>query len=326
MKIIILLFGFTNSIFAQTYGYPEPNQGPDHGVAKNFGASEWHGIIKVGSELTVNGQTYSYIRNSENNYKLARKEADRFTDVIPKLMTTFSSIIGMDGYSRLLHVYEDDKIVNIFSWGVTGYNFMFYQKREAQEPRLIRLGFIENLNHTYFAFDKSIQSIEFSGAAQMKITTIPTVEGEKRGYYDFKSPGVYEFRPDGVYLDGVFDPSVADREPQEVVEENIRKDPRHYTKIRDLHAARVASWTKEQMDAEAANAAKQPPQPNPKPELPETKATNIATAPSPPKSVTPAAVPVMTQNLISWLAGLVGLLVILLGYLGWRYFRNKARS
>jgi hypothetical protein len=79
------------------------------------------------------------------------------------------------------------------------------------------------------------------------------------------------------------------------------------------------------MDAEAANAAKRTPQPNPKPELPETKPTPIATAPSLPKSVTPAAVPVMTQNLISWLAGLVGLLVILLGYLGWRYFRNKAR-
>jgi hypothetical protein len=89
----------------------------------------------------------------------------------------------------------------------------------------------------------------------------------------------------------------------------------------------VASWTKEQMDAEAANAAKQAPQPNPnpKPELPETKPTPIATAPSLPTFVTPAAVPVMTQNLISWLAGLVGLLVILLMYLGWRYFRNKAR-
>ncbi len=54
-------------------------------------------------------------------------------------------------------------------------------------------------------------------------------------------------------------------------------------------------------------------------------ATPISTAPAPSKPVTPAAVPVMTQNLISWLAGLVGLLVILLGYLGWRYFRKKAR-
>ncbi len=44
-----------------------------------------------------------------------------------------------------------------------------------------------------------------------------------------------------------------------------------------------------------------------------------------PKIVTRAAVAVMTQNLISWLAGLVGLLVILLGYLCWRYFRKKAR-
>jgi hypothetical protein len=56
-----------------------------------------------------------------------------------------------------------------------------------------------------------------------------------------------------------------------------------------------------------------------------SEATNIATAPSLPKLITPAAVPVMTQNLISWLAGLVGLLVILLGYLGWRYFRRNAR-
>jgi hypothetical protein len=325
MKFITLIFTLTTHIFAQTYGNPQSNRGPDHGSAKNFGVSEWKGIASVGSELTVNGQTYSYIRNSENNFKLSRKEADKFTDVVPKLMTTFYSSRGMDEYSRLLNVYEDEKIINIYSWGVSGYHFLFYQKRESQEPRLIRLGFVQNLNHTYFAFDKSIQSIEFSGAAQMKITTVPTVEGQKRGYDDFKSPGVYEFRPDGVYLNGVFDPSAADLEPQDVVDENIKKDPQHYIKKQQLHAARVASWTKEQMDTEAANAAKRAPQPNPKTELPETKPTPIATAPSLPKPVTPAAVPVMTQNLISWLAGLVGLLVILLGYLGWRYFTKKAR-
>jgi hypothetical protein len=325
MKFITLIFALTTHIFAQTYGNPQSNRGPDHGSAKNFGVSEWKGVVSVGSELTVSDQTYSYIRNSEDEFKLSKKIGNQFTDVILKLKSKYSNI-GMDEYSRLLNVYEDEEIINIYSWGVSGYHFLFYQKRETQEPRLIRFGYIQNLNHTYFAFDKSIQSIEFSGAAQMKITTVPTVEGQKRGYDDFKSPGVYEFRPDGVYLNGVFDPSAADREPQDVVDENIRKDPQHYIKKQQLHAARVASWTKEQMDAEAANAAKQPPQPNPKPELPETKPTNIAMAPSLPKPVTPAAVPVMTQNLISWLAGLVGLLVILLGYLGWRYFTKKARS
>jgi hypothetical protein len=323
MKAIILLFILSNSLFAQTYGYPEPNSGPDHGVAKNFGASEWHGIVKVGSELTVNGQTYSYIRTGLSDFKLSRKEGGQFTDIIKKLQTGDSDAMG--GNSRLLHVYEDEKILNIYSWGVSGYNFLFYQKRESQEPRLIRYGLIPNIIHSVIAFDETIASIEFSGAAQMTITKKPAVAGARRSIFEFKTPGVYEFRPDGVYRDGVFDPSAADREPQEVVEENIKKDPQHYIKKQQLHAARVASWTKEQMDAQAANAAKQPLQPNPKPELPETKPTNIATAPSLPTSVTPAAVPVMTQNLISWPAGLVGLLVILLGYLSWRYFRKKAR-
>ena len=49
-----------------------------------------------------------------------------------------------------------------------------------------------------------------------------------------------------------------------------------------------------------------------------------ATAPSLQKVVAPAAESMLTKNLTSWLAGLVGLLVILLGYLSWRYFRKKA--
>jgi hypothetical protein len=48
-----------------------------------------------------------------------------------------------------------------------------------------------------------------------------------------------------------------------------------------------------------------------------------ATAPSLPKVVATAAEPVLTENLTSWPAGLVGLLVILLGYLGVKYFRKK---
>lgn len=50
----------------------------------------------------------------------------------------------------------------------------------------------------------------------------------------------------------------------------------------------------------------------------------IATAPLPPKPFTPAAGSALTENLTLWLAVLVGLLVILLGYLGVRYFRKKA--
>jgi hypothetical protein len=325
MKFITLIFALTTHIFAQSYGNPQSNRGPDHGSAKNFGVSEWKRVVSVGSELAVSGQTYSYIRNSEDEFKLSKKIGNQFTDVILKLKSKYSNI-GMDEYSRLLHVYEDEKIIHIYSWGVNGYHFLFYQKRETQEPRLIRLGYIQNAVHSMEGFDDSIKSLEFTGAAQLKITKDPATEAQKRlRPYLFSSPGVYEFRPDGVYRDGVFDPSVSDREPQDVVDENIQKDPQHYIKKQQLHAARVASWTKEQMDAEAASAAKRAPQPNPKPELPETKPTNIATAPSLPKSVTPTAVPVMTQNLISWLAGLVGLMVILLGYLGWRYVRKKAR-
>ena len=50
----------------------------------------------------------------------------------------------------------------------------------------------------------------------------------------------------------------------------------------------------------------------------------IATAPPHRKPVTPAAGSALTENLTSWLAVLVGLVVILLGYLGVRYFRKKA--
>jgi hypothetical protein len=324
MKTISILFILSNCLLAQNYGYPEPNSGPDHGVAKNFGASEWHEIVSVGSELTVSGQTYSYIRTSLSDFKLSRKVGVKFIDIIKKLQTGDSDAMGPN--SRLLHIYEDDQILNIYSWGLSGYNFLFYQKRENREPRLVRFGYIQNKVHGMEGFDDSIKSLEFTGAAQLKITKDLATEAQLRlSPYLFKSPGVYEFRPDGVYLDGVFDPSVADYEPQDVAEENFRKDPQHYIKKQQLHAARVASWTKEQMDAEAANAVKRGPQPNPKPVLPESKPTNIATAPSLPKSVTPAAAPVMTQNLISWLAGLAGLLVLLLGYLGWRYFRKKAR-
>ncbi len=41
------------------------------------------------------------------------------------------------------------------------------------------------------------------------------------------------------------------------------------------------------------------------------------------KTVTSTAEPALTQNLISWCAGLVGLLVMLLWYLCVRYFRKK---
>jgi hypothetical protein len=327
MKFCVLLYVVTNNLFAQTYGYPDPNRGPDHGFAENYGACEWHGVPRVRSELVTNGQTYSYIRASEDKFKLSRKQGDNFSDVIPKLMTACSGA-HMDEYSRLIYVHEDEKIVNIFSWGVTGYQFNFYQKRNSQEPRLIRSGLISNINHTYFAFDKSIQSIEFSGAAQMKITTIPTVEGAQTGYYDFKSPGVYEFRPDGVYLDGVFDPSVSDREPQDVAEENIRKDPRHYFKRNELHAARVASWNKEQMDAQALITAAQPPQPTREPTPPESipavNPTPTAAAPVIAQESPPSAEPALIKNFTPWLAGLMAVLVMLLGYIGLRYIRRRS--
>jgi hypothetical protein len=328
MKFVFLVFVLVNNVYAQSYGKLQSNRGPDHGSARNFGVFEWKGIPSVGSELTVSGQTYFYIRNSSEEFKLSRKNGDNFQDIVPRLKSKFSST-GMDEYSRLLHVYEDSEIINIYCWGVQGYNFIFYQKRENQEPRLIRFGSIKNINHTYFAFDQSIESIEFSGATQMKIATKPAVEDGTKGYYNFKRPGVYEFRPDGIYLDGVFDPSVQDYEPQDVVDENVGKDPQHYLKKQALHAARVASWTKEQMDAQALITAAQPPQPTRKPTPPESipavNPTPTATAPVIAQESPPSAEPALTKNLTPWLAGLVAVLVMLLGYLGLRYIRKKAR-
>jgi hypothetical protein len=52
----------------------------------------------------------------------------------------------------------------------------------------------------------------------------------------------------------------------------------------------------------------------------------IAPVRSLPETVAHAAEPALIKNLIPWLAGLVAVLVMLLGYLGWRYFRKKARS
>ena len=177
-------------------------------------------------------------------------------------------------------------------------------------------------------FDKTIQSIEFIGAAQMTITKVPTAAGTRKDSCEFNSSGVYEFRPDGVYLNGVFDPSVQDSEPRDVTNENRKKDPQHYLKKQALHAERVAIWNKEIMDAEAARVAALPQQPILKPSvtpsLPAVQPTPTTKASSLPKPVTPAAEPVLTQNLTRWLAGLVGLLVILLGYLGLRYLRRRA--
>jgi hypothetical protein len=261
MKQAIILLVLQGRLFAQNYGPQDVNKGPDDGTAKNYSWSAPNGIPVVPyvrSEIEIQSQTYSYIRTGLSDFKLSRKEGREFVDVIPKLITMYSRN-GMDEYSRLLHIYEDQKIINIYSWGVHGYNFVFYQKREGQEPRLIRYGLIPNTIHSVIAFDETIASIEFSGAAQMTITKKPAVAGARRSIFEFKTPGVYEFRPDGVYRDGVFDPSVSDREPQDVVDENIQKDPQHYLKKRELHAARVASWTKEQMDAEAASAAKRAP-------------------------------------------------------------------
>jgi hypothetical protein len=333
MKPIIFLLILSDSLFAQTYGHPDINKGPDDGVAKNYSWLAPNGIPVVPyvrSEIEIDGQTYSYIRTGLYDFKLSRKDGEQFIDVIPKLATMYASN-GMTEHSRILHIYEDKNIINIYSWGVNGYHFLFYQKRETQEPRLIRLGYIRNSVHGMELFDDSIKSLEFTGAAQLKITKDSPTEAQKRlRPYLFQSPGIYEFRPDGVYLDGVFDPSVRDHEPQDIVDENLQKDPQHYLKKQALHAARVASWNKEQMDAQALITAAQPPQPTRKPtppqSIPEVNPTPTATAPVIAQESPPSAEPVFTKNLTPWLAGLVAVLVMLLGYLGWRYSRTRARS
>lgn len=318
MKSLFLLLGLSGNLFAQTYGSPDENRGPDHGTAKNYGWTETNGVLGVPyvrSEIVVSGKTYSYIRTGTYEFKISRKFGNQFKDIVTKVFGGDGNRT-MGGDSGLLHVYEDQENFNVYSWGREGYNFLFFKKIENREPQLIRSGFIQNEARLMEGgFDKSIKAIEFIGGTQMKIT-------KEASKYDSRMECYYEFRPEGVYQNGIFDPSVADEDSQEAAAEYLKKDPLYYLKKQQLHAARVASWKKEQMDAQAARDAAQLPQPTPTESVPAV--TPTPTAPVITKESPPVAEPAPIENLTPWLTGLVAALVLLLGYLGIRFIKRRA--
>jgi hypothetical protein len=312
MRQLLILLIISNCVYGQIYGLELRNQSPAHGSARNFNEVDWDGVSHVLSELECDNTTYSYVFHAEHDFRLFRKENEKFIELANL------SKARMGSYAKLLHVYEDSKAINIFSWVYNGYNFLSLKKIEGQpnQPnQLVRHVLISNLNHCMLGDDPSIRSITFEGSNQMKIIKAPSEQYPETEL-------LFEIRPDGVYRNGIWDRTVMDDEDSSVIDEKLKTDPNYFEKLRQAREARLAN------DPQLKAQTKQPGEvsPTPPPQvIPETKPTSIATAPSLPKPVTPAAVPVMTQNLISWLAGLVGLLVILLGYLGWRYFRNKAR-
>jgi hypothetical protein len=308
MRSLLLLLVLSNCVYAQIYGLEIRNQSPAHGNARNFNEVDWNGVSHVLSELECDNKTYSYVFHAEHDFRLFRKENEKFIELANL------SKARMGSYAKLLHVYEDSKAINIFSWVYNGYNFLSLKKIEGQPNQLVRHVLISNLNHCMLGDDPSIRSITFEGSNQMKIIKVPSEQYPETEL-------LFEIRPDGVYRNGIWDRTVMDDEDSSVIDEKLKTDPDYFEKLRQAREARLAN------DPQLETQTKQPTVGIliPQPELPETKPTNITTAPSLPKSITPAAVPVMTQNLTPWLAGLVGLLVILLGYLGWRYFRKKAQ-
>jgi hypothetical protein len=317
MKSILILLLWSNYVSGQNYGLITENKWPDYGKAKNFNGLDWTGNPSVVSELEVRGVTYSLIMNGEESYKVSLKDGPNFLDLIK--LPPLSSGYSLDTDSKFLNIDETEKYLNIVSWGRSGYLFHFFRKSAEKPPELFRFGVIYNIDHSLNGFDKSIKNIEFPKPGEMKITKEPSSEYPETEL-------LFEFRSDGVYRNGVFDHSARSFDSATAHQENLKTDPEYYDKLDKLHgnsAIENAVNSQERVGKSESNRAEKPPQQG---SNRETKPTNIATAPSLPKPVTPAAVPVMTQNLISWLAGLVGLLVILLGYLGWRYFRKKARS
>jgi hypothetical protein len=310
MRHLLILSILSNCAHAQIYGDEISNQGPDYGNARNFNGVDWNGQSHVLSELKCDNTIYSYVYHAENDFRIFRKENGKFVELVNL------STARMGCYASLLHVYEDSKIINIFGWVPHGYSFVSFEKVEGQPSKPVRHVLISNLNHCFVRNDPSVKGITFEGPNQMKILKDPSEQYPETEL-------LFEIRPDGIYRNGIWDRTIMDDEDSSVIDEKLKTDPDYFEKLRQAREARLAN------DPQLKAQTKQPGEvsPTPPPQvIPETKTTSIATAPSLPTSVTPAAVPVMTQNLISWLAGLVGLLVILLGYLGWRYFTKKARS
>jgi hypothetical protein len=307
MKFIIILGFLYNHSLGQIYGTEYPNTGPDHGNSRNFSGSNWNGVSHVLSELNINGEIYSYVYQAEGDFRVFRKNGEKFIELANVSKT------DMGESTKLLYVYKDSATLNIFSWIPRGYNFVSLKKNENQNFQLTRHVLIQNLNHCTLGKDPSIKALQFEGPNQMRILKTPSEEYPETEL-------LFEIRPDGVYRNGIWDRTVMDYEDPTVIDEKLKTDPDYFEKLRQAREARLAN------DPQLKAQTKQPGVgiPIQQPKLPETKPTSIVTAPSLPKPVAPAAVPVMTQNLIPWLAGLVAVLVFLLGYLGLRYIRKRS--
>jgi hypothetical protein len=191
MKALLILLAANSLAHSQVYYEPSPNEGPDHGTAKNFAQPDWEGVSYVRSEITIKGQTYSFVRTGEDNFHLFRKVDGQFVDIakIPGMQDSF------DQDSRLLHVEENEEAISILGWGVKGYGFVRYQKRPNAKADIDYVAFIPNGLHIMWGIDTSIKSMEFIAPDKLKILKSPSKEYPETELN-------FELRRDGVLLNG----------------------------------------------------------------------------------------------------------------------------
>ena len=307
MRQLLIFLILCDCAYAQIYGDKVSDQGPDYGVAQNYNEVDWTGQSHVLSELNCNHMIYSYVYYAKNDFRIFRKENKNFVE-LANLSTA-----RMGCYASLLHVYEDERIINIFGWVPHGYSFVSLKKIDGQPSQPVRHVLISNLNHCTLRNDPSVKNIVFDGANRMKI-----IKNRSEQYPETEL--LFEIRPDGVYRNGVWDRTVMDDEDPSVIDEKLKTDPNYYETLRQKRDVRFASDPQQKAKLQQSEENSPIPQPE---AIPAYQPKPIAAAPSVPKPVAAAvAEAVLDRNLTAWLAGLVA---ILLGCFGWQYFRRKAR-
>lgn len=291
------------------------SQSPDRGGAKNFNHPDWTATSKpyVRSELTMNGQTYAFIRYGEDDFKLARKENGVFAIIagmpsggVPEMVNVTSTLLGVSESNDHLHV---------LSWGVSGYIFYKYKKTGGNNAEFIQTQFILNLANTFSGVDISIKSLKFIPPNQLKITKDPTEDYPETDL-------LFEFKPDGVYKNGVPDLTASLRDIPSVIEENLRKNPKHYEQMFKARQKAVH---------EAQNKTKQNPEPanlireTKSPSLVENSTASRASSddPATQKKVSTTQKP-SSSNCLVWI-GLAGL-TLFLSILGFVSYKKKFKS
>lgn len=307
MRHILIFSILCYSAHAQIYDVELLNQSPAYGNARNFAGVDWNGVSHVLSELDTKGETYSYVYHAKNDFRLFKKENEKFIELANLSKTK------MESYSSLLHVYEDSKIINIFSWAYDGYNFVSLKKTVGQPSQPIRHISISNLNHCTLRDDPSIKSIVFEGSNQMKITKDPSEQYPETEL-------LFEIRPDGVYRNGVWDRTVQDYEDSTVIDEKLKIDPNYEETLRQAREARLANDPQHQAELKKSRVVSPIQQSETKP---ESEPKPALTPLSPSIASAPIADTVARKSLNPWLMILLAVLMIPVGYLGLRYLRGK---